>query len=260
MKFLQSIATIAVLALVGCKSAQPVATANSNAKADENAAQRQVIDGHYAIPRQFNTAYIKADVRYEDPKNKQNVSAEIRIKKDEIILVSVRLLGITMAKALITPQQVKYYEKLGANYFECDYAMLSKWLGTDLDFQKVQRMLIGQAMDDLRAGTYQMKTEGNRYVLESSGEVKCTFAIAPDDFHLQAQQLEQTAQARSLLVTYPGYRSYGSAVLPLQLLIEAMQPKGKTTIDVSFDSVELDQPLTFPYSVPSGYDRIELND
>lgn len=124
------IAFLALVVLCSCKSAKSVTTANTKS-ANTKAEKGNIIDGHYAVPRNFSTAYIKASVRYEDAKNKQNVSAEIRIKKDEIILVSIRLLGITMAKALITPTEVKYYEKLNGKYFEGDYAMLSRWLGTD---------------------------------------------------------------------------------------------------------------------------------
>ena len=84
----------------------------------------------------FSTLYIKASAKYEDDKQSQNVQAEIKIKKNEKILVSIRILGFTVAKALITPTSVQYYEKVGSKYFEGDYAGLSKWLGTDLDFQK----------------------------------------------------------------------------------------------------------------------------
>ena len=103
----------------------------------------------------FKTLYIKSNVKYNDEKQSQNLTAEIKIKKDEQILVSIRFLGITMAKALITPASVSYYEKLNSTYFEGDFSTLSKWLGTDLDFNKVQNILIGQAIDDLTKGKYQ---------------------------------------------------------------------------------------------------------
>ena len=116
--------------------------------ASEVVASAKVIENHYKLKRNFSTVYIKSSAKYKDDKMSQSVSAEIRIKKDEQILVSIRFLGITMAKALITPKEVKYYEKIGNKFFEGDYSTLSKWLGTELDFQKVQNMLIGEAMDD----------------------------------------------------------------------------------------------------------------
>jgi hypothetical protein len=48
-----------------------------------------------------------------------------------------------MAKASITPTSVSYYEKIKGTYFEGDFSALSQWLGTDLDYNKIQNMLLG---------------------------------------------------------------------------------------------------------------------
>jgi hypothetical protein len=47
-----------------------------------------------------------------------------------------------MAKASITPTSVSYY----GTYFEGDFSALSQWLGTDLDYNKIQNMLLGEAL------------------------------------------------------------------------------------------------------------------
>lgn len=247
-----------LVVMCSCKTAQPTVTGNANIDKKTNA--EAIIDGHYANKRDFSTAYIKASVQYEDAKNKQHVSAEIRIKKDEMILVSIRLLGITMAKALITPTEVKYYEKINGEYFEGDYVALAKFLGTDLDFQKVQNLLIGQAMDDLNAGNYTASIQDNLYKLESQGNAVKEFLFEPGRFWLKKQRIEQPEKQRSMQVFYPDYQQYGAALLPTALQIEATQPKGKTTIGVEISAVDIDQPLTFPYSVPGGYDRIYINE
>lgn len=250
---------VLLIVLCSCKATKPVVE-QSNTSADTQLASAKIIDGHYAGNRNFVTAYIKANVRYEDSKNKQNVSAEIRIKKNEMILVSVRVLGITMAKALLTPAEVKYYEKINGNYFEGDYAMLSRWLGTDLDFEKVQNLLIGQAMDNLKQANYTSSTQDKLYQLESQGQTIKQFLFEPEHFWLRTQRLNQPAQQRSLEVLYPDYQLQDSVIFPTELNITAQQPKGKTTIDVTVNSVEINQPMTFPYSVPSGYEKIEIND
>jgi hypothetical protein len=81
-------------------------------------------------------------------------------------LVSIRFLGITMAKTLITPNKVKYYEKINGKYFEGDFTTLSRWLGTELDYQKVQNLLLGQSIDDLSKGKYVAVIENTLYKLQ----------------------------------------------------------------------------------------------
>ena len=243
-----------VIFLCSCKAAKPVAEASGNANTKVDAGK--VIQGHYANKTDFTTAYIKAKVRYEDAKNTQNVTAEIRIKKDEVILVSIRLLGITMAKALITPNEVKYYEKINGNYFEGNYAALTQFLGTDLDFRKVQNLLIGQALDDLKSGNYTTTVEDNLYKLENTGATTKKYFFEADKFRLRKQEIAQPAQERMMQVVYPGYTDYPESVLPTGLIIDANQKKGKTNITIEYNSATFNEAMTFPYSVPDGYEQI----
>jgi len=152
-----------VLLLVSCKAKAVL----NEGKASDVLASEKIIQKQYDNKIDFSSLYIRAAAKYKDEKQSQNVSAEIKIKKDEKILVSIRFLGITMAKALITPNEVKYYEKINGTYFEGDYAALSKWLGTDLDFQKVQNMLLGKPMDDLTKGKYVSSIVDNFYKLNT---------------------------------------------------------------------------------------------
>jgi hypothetical protein len=136
---------------------------------DENElTSKKVIENHYNNKRDFSTLYIRSSAKYRDDRQSQSISAEIKIKKDEKILVSIRFLGITMAKALITPKEVKYYEKINGTYFEGDYASLSEWLGTDLDFNKIQNMLLGQPIDDLTQQKYLSEVTDSFYKLNAT--------------------------------------------------------------------------------------------
>jgi hypothetical protein len=69
----------------------------------------KIIGNHYNNKSNFSTLYIE-QIKYADDKQTQNVTAEIKIKKDEQILVSIRFLGITMAN-IDNSNSVSYYEK-----------------------------------------------------------------------------------------------------------------------------------------------------
>ena len=96
--------------LVSCKPKATLVTQSN--KVNKSIGTNKIIENHYNNKSDFSTLYIKSSVKFDDGKQSQNVTAEIKIKKDEIILISIRFLGITMAKALITPDEVKYYEKI----------------------------------------------------------------------------------------------------------------------------------------------------
>ena len=245
--------TVVFLATASCKPKQLIseATASKPMKAEK------IIRNHYELDKNFKTAYIKADVRYQDANETLNLSADIRIQEDEQILVSIRFFGITMAKGLITPTEVKYYEKSGSSYFEGDYTTLSKWLGTDLDFTKVQNMLIGEAFDNLEQGTYESSVENGLYKLEdnSSKNTVKTFLFEASQFLIKQQQIQQANQNRTLKVDYPNHKQYDKVTFPTALNIDANNQGKQTKIDIEYSSVKLNDELSFPYSVPSGYKR-----
>ncbi|RYZ84572.1 MAG: DUF4292 domain-containing protein [Proteobacteria bacterium] len=250
-----------LLLLVGCKSAQTAAPSTPKTETIvEDAGASKIIVGHYSDKKDFKTLSIKASAKYKDDNQSQSVTADIRIKKNETIFISIRFLGITMAKALITPTEVKYYEKLNSTYFEGDYARLSQWLGTELDFTKVQNLLIGHALDDLNKGKYSASVENGLHKLESTSDkaTKKIFFFEPETFTIKREEVSQPAKSRNLLVNYPSFTKYAQTSLPAKILLEALQPKGKTTINIEYNSAAFNEDISFPYSVPEGYERVEI--
>ena len=247
--------TAAIMA-AGCKSASTV----RESRATSALPAREIAARHFANAKDYRTLYIKSSARFEDEKQTHNLSAEIRVLKDEKILVSVRFFGITMAKALITPEKVQYYAKPNSEYFEGDYTTLSRWLGTDLDYFKVQNMLTGLAMDDLTRGQYTSTVEDKLYKLSQSqgGTIKAFFFEA-GRLLIKRQEIEQPSQNRSLEVRYPAHTPHPKAILPSSIEIEARQEKGKTNIGIQYTNVAFDEDLSFPYSVPEGYERIFID-
>jgi hypothetical protein len=242
--------------MISCKPKLAVVT--EAAKTETFLTANKIIENHYNNKKNFSTLYIKSDVRYADEKQTQNVTAEIKIKKDEQILISIRFLGITMAKAMITPTAVNYYEKINGSYFEGDFSSLSQWLGTDLDFNKIQNMLLGEALDDLKKGKYTQSLVEQLYKLDdvSNENTKKTFFLDSNTFLIKRQEIKQTAEERMIQVTYSDSKMYNETTLPSSVLINTFQPKGKTEINLDYNTITFNEELSFPYSVPNGYKRI----
>ena len=245
---------VSSLALVSCKSKAALleGTASNLLTADK------VIENHYNNKTEFSTLYIKANAKYSDDKQSQSVTAEIKIKKNEKILVSIRFLGITMAKALITPTEVKYYDKINNDYFEGDYSGLSKWLGTDLDFDKVQNLLLGKAFDDLHQSNFTVSIMNKMYKLKDNSDANNnkSFFFESDNFLLKQQEINQPDSQRALQIVYPEYKKYEEMILPLAIIIAAFHKDNKTNIEIEYKNVSFNETLTFPYSVPEGFERI----
>ncbi len=247
---------VSSLTFVSCKSKATLleGTARNLLTADK------VIANHYNNKTEFSTLYIKASAKYSDDKQSQSVTAEIKIKKNEKILVSIRFLGITMAKALITPTEVKYYDKINSGYFEGDYSGLSKWLGTDLDFDKVQNLLLGKPFDDLHQSNFIVSIMNKMYKLEDNRNPNNTksFFFESDNFLLKQQEINQPNSERALQIVYPEYKKYDEMIMPLAIVIDAYHKESKTNIAIEYKNISFNEELSFPYSVPEGFERIVI--
>lgn len=250
-----AILSILLLSMASCKTVKPVVSDAVNHPNDTVATVEpkvSFIRNYYGGLSDFRTLNIKASAKYEDDKQEQSVTADIRIKKDEMILVSIRFLGITMAKALITPQSVKYYEKIDGTFFEGDYTTLSKWLGTELDFQKVQNLLLGRPLENIADKNLEPKQDGSAFVIEDNSKRAIPKVYTFLESKLKRSEIKQPSAGRNLTVDYPSYKE----TLPAQVLIDALHEKGKTNIRINYNASTFNEELSFPYSVPQGYERV----
>ncbi|WP_431243561.1 DUF4292 domain-containing protein [Flavobacterium sp. P21] len=243
--------------VISCKS-KAVAVQNNTKIEEAPKEDKKAIEKHYNNKLDFSTLSIKASAKYEDEKQSQNVTADIKIEKDKQILISVRFLGITMAKALITPTTVSYYEKVKGSYYEGDFTSLSKWLGTELDYSKVQNLLVGEALDDLRKGKYTQTIVENLFRLEDEKEdkVKKIFYLDSEKYLIQKEEISQSAENVNLEIIYSDNKTFNQGTLPTYIEINAVQPKGKTNISLNYNNISFNEELSFPYSVPSGYKKV----
>ena len=228
------------------------------APADEAVAA--VVASHYANEVDFETLQGRLAVKYETEERSQNVTVSFRMKKNDTIWMSGQLLGIPLAKVLITPNSVQFYEKITGTYFKGDFRLLSDLLGTPLDFQKVQNLLLGQTIYDLRQERYKLTESVRGYQLEpvNEGFLKKMFLLDAGNFKAVAQQLGQRRENRSVTVTYPEYKKIGDQIFPGEIKIVANEGPDNTNIDMKFRSVEFNVPVSFPFSIPSGYEEIEV--
>lgn len=251
---MKKILFLVILVMVSCKPKQILA--ESQATGNE-ISSKEIIQKHYNNTVDFSTLYIKANAKYEDSKNTQNVTAEIRIKNNEKILISVRVLGITMAKALITPDKVYYYEKINNTFFEGNFELLSRWLGTELDYQKVQNLFLGKPIDNLIQHNYKASVENQLYKLKNQQEELIKeFFFEAGNFLLKQQKITHAQKQQQLQINYPEYNKFENTILPLNFSIIATQPKDTINIDINYKNITFNEDLSFPYSVPEGYEQI----
>lgn len=245
---------ILFLSLLSCKSKQ--VTSNITAIADASA--KEIVNSYAKQANlDFRTLHIKGSTKH----GFISPALDIRIKKDEMILVSIRIpIGGTIIKACATPEYISYYNKLEGDYYYGSYALLSNFLGIELDFKQVQNLLLGRAIDDLTKEKLLSEIENNLYKLSSKKiQLNSAYFFDPVNFRLVKQFVEQKQHNRSGSVEYADFRTQNNTILPYSININSNSNDKKNEFKVNYKSIEFDTEISFPYEIPDGYKEVEIN-
>ena len=238
----------------GCKSTKNI----SNGVANLNLSSKEVIKENLKTSPNFTTLQAKVRVAYTQGNDSQTHTVTMRMLKDQIIWLSS---SFNIIRVMITPEKVSYYNKLDNTFFDGDFSLLSDILGTDLDFEKVQNLLLGTPLFKLNKTDYSMSVNNNAYLFQPNEQLalfELFYIINPTHFKIESQQLSQTIEARFLQIDYLNYQKVEKESLPENIKIIVLEGDKETTIEMEFKSVSLDQELRYPFNMPSGFEEIVL--
>lgn len=242
------------LVATGCKSSKAI---TGNSILDTKLTSKQLIKNATKVDANFNTLVGKLKLEYIQKDKSEGTTVSLRMEKDKTIWMSK--LGIV--KVLITPTRVAFYNKWDNTYFDGDFAYISSLLGTDLDFNKVQNMLLGQSLFNLNDDKYDLSTNAESYVLQPKNQrdlFELFLLVNPTHYKMDSQQIAQPQDKRILQIDYLSYQEVEKQTLPERTKILAIEDEEQLEINLELKSVALNEKIRFPFSIPSGYTKIEL--
>jgi len=247
--------TTILVVFLGCKSAK---TITGNGELNSNLSTKQIVKNTNKAKSNFNTIVGKLKIEYTEKEKTDGITVSFRMEKDKVIWMSK--LGI--AKVLITPDKVAFYNKWDRTYFDGDFAYLSDLLGTDIDFTKLQNLLIGESIFALNDKDYKASIHEKSYVLQPKKQrdlFEVFLLLNPSHFKMDSQQIWQPQEKRMLEIDYLAYQKVDNLTLPEKTKILAVEKDDQLEINLEFKSLVLNEKLRFPFKIPSGYDEIKLD-
>ena len=156
--------------------------------------------------------------------------------------------------------EVKDMGSLNGTYFDGNYSILTKMLGTDLDFQKVQNLLLGRPIDNLTKEVFIAEIAANLVQLKSKkqADIEKIFRFETGNYLLKEQFINQISKNRNVLVTYPSFTNQDNIFMPTGVSIIANQ-QNQVKINVANKKITFNESLSYPYSIPDGYSQIKID-
>lgn len=249
------LAFLLVIFLVGCKSAKSVI---ASGEASDKLSAKQVIKQHQKNNVDFKTLQARVRIDLMRGGKEQGATFNLRIEKDKTIWLNAPL---GLARMMITPDKVRFYNKQDNEFFDGDYKLLSDFVGVDLDFTKVQNILFGQAIFNLKDKPHSVSVNENSYALQpkdQSALLELFYLINPSHFKMDSLQLFQQLKKRMLQVDYKSYQEVEKQVLPKDIRIIAVDDADEVAVTIEFKSTSLNEDLRFPFKIPKGYKEIVI--
>ncbi|HOZ86554.1 MAG TPA: DUF4292 domain-containing protein [Bacteroidia bacterium] len=249
-------------------------TTNSKCRLDYKTARAL---SRYVKENEFKFTWVnaKANVESNIDGKEESFDIKISIKKDSAMLISIRyLLGLEVAKVLITKDSVKFVNYVSKNYFKGDFNFINELLNADLDFDLLQAVLFGNSAEfsdddsklkpvtDRQNCRYLLSTERKRKLrkIQNGAELKNamqTLTLNPDNFKILLNEFIDPSTNRRFIANYSNFTARDSVFAPYHVDIDIVAQK-KATLKIEYVRIEKNQPQKLSINIPARYDEIQI--
>jgi len=232
------------------------------------------------LDNQFNYKWLnsKFSVTTNVDGKTNSFSASVRSRKDSALWISLSMFGLEGARLLATCDSVKFVDRINSKYFKGDYSYLSQILNTEIDFEMLQAVLIGNSVEfyseDDKLRTY---IENGNQVLSTirKRKIKKVINNATSEQNILKELVQRiwldasTYRVKKNVIndfntnrTFEG--NYGNFQLVDSLLFPfeaefSIQAQRTMKVSINYSKVEINNVQSLPFSIPSKYESMKQN-
>lgn len=217
----------------------------------------------------------KAEVFSVIDGKEESFDIRVAIRKDSAMLITIQyVLGVQVAKILITRDSVKFVDYIHRTYFKGDFVYLSELLNADIDFDVAQAVLFGNSADfseddaklnpttDRENCKYLLSTARKRKLrrIQQGGEIKDalqTLTLSPDNFKILRNVFVEPTNNRSFTADYSNFATKDSVFAPWHVDIDISAEK-KATVKIDYVRIEKDVPQKLSLNIPGKYEQVQI--
>lgn len=204
----------------------------------------------------------------------QNVNVSVRARRDSVLWMSFSLLGIEGARLLATADSVKFIDRMSNKYFVGDYKYLSELFNTDIDFELLQSVLIGNSVEFFDEDEkLKSSRDSSLYLLSTirKGRIRRILNrdpannnfkeliqriwLSPDNFKVVRIVINDLQTGRTFEAVYSDFREIGQSLFPFKSSFNILANQ-KIKVEIEYSKVSIEPPGNFTFNIPSSYERI----
>jgi hypothetical protein len=202
----------------------------------------------------FNTFSAKANTKLDINGDNNDVTLNIHINKGKMIWVSITaLLGIEVARAVITPDSIKVINKLQGVYLKKPFSFIYQFASRQVNYKTIEALLVGNAMPEVLTERSRITSDLGNVTLAGNLDELIYSLVLGTNMRVTQFNLTNTDAGQALLVNNSAFIQVSNRLVPSQIdILSTIQDK-KIQANLRYTKVDFDQQLEYPFNIPERY-------
>ena len=223
----------------------------------------------------FHQFSAKFSATYSVDRKKTTVTGNLRIEHDSIIWISITpALGLEAVRFMLTPDSIKYINRLNNSYLKQDFSFINQLLNKTLDYDMAQSFLLGNDFSLYESNSFRASVDNQQYKLNTSNRRKIRIAVrrSDEDISIPLQSIwldavsfkiskvllkEAERDNRKFEATYSDFEEAEGNLIPTKLNFGVETVDKKIMIMITYSKIQINKEQTYPFRIPENYTEIQ---
>lgn len=227
------------------------------------------------IQTKFEHYYAKVKVDIKSSTESNSFNASVKMRTDSAFTGTVKVAGIIGAAYIMDVDSFAYKNKLKKCFKVESYSSLSETFGTEVNYQFVQQLVLGQAVGvESLTELYPLKDD-QFYVLashdkkafqrleaynlndEEQNDIFIKYILDCESLELVGMRINVPKDQVDIIIDFTKRQKVQGIVLPEQTKVKIVTAEDSVFIDLEYTKTELNEIRRINFSVPGSYSECE---
>jgi hypothetical protein len=203
----------------------------------------------------LKTFSVKSKMHYEGAGKSYDFVANIRMRKDSLIWISVNVAGILqVARAIITPDSFKVILYTEKEAFVGPISKANDFLPAGLNFYSLQNLLLGNPILN-NANTTSVSDVAPNWIVrfEHENYIEQLQFNKVDSTLMNTQLITQGVANKALTQSLSNFELFNNLKIATERKLNILNDSITLVVDMSYSNVAIDNELSYPFSIPQNY-------
>ncbi|MEE4197644.1 MAG: DUF4292 domain-containing protein [Bacteroidales bacterium] len=190
----------------------------------------------------------------------QRLRANLKSIPGESMLISLSSsLGIEIARALITPDSIRFIDRINRNYLIGSYSTVASIYNIPVDYKLLQDALFDLQSLYFQSFHYPTKNykpkDGYFQFFKEDHQITYHFKIDQDNFFISRVQLNFHNLPKIITLDYSNYTKFDQFFIPMDISATISDQDKTIQVNINYSDMRI-EPVQIKLIVPSSYHRI----